>query len=73
MVFDDTVSFTVDGPKELSVSATIPDDIIAFEDDELVNVHLTIIDSDASGVNLGSINTTTVAIVDDDHSKFSRI
>ena len=68
-MFSGMVTFTASGPKEQTVTATIPNDMIALEDDELVNVHLSIV-SPASGVSLGSVQTTVVTIVDDD-CKFS--
>ena len=71
MVFDAIVTFTAGGPTEQTVSADIRDDMIALENDEIVNVSLTIV-SPASGVNLGYFPTTVVSIVDDD-CKFSMV
>ena len=71
MVFNHTVTFTVGGPTKWNLSVPIKNDMIALEEDEVVQVHL-IIESPASGVNLGKFNTTLVTIVDDD-SKFNRV
>ena len=72
VVFNSTVTFTADGLTEQTVSATIPNDMIAPENDEIVNVSLTIV-SPASGVNLGQYQTTLVTIVYDDNGKFSEV
>ena len=68
-MFKQNVTFTPGGPTELIVSATIINDMIAFEDDEVVTVNLTIV-SPITGLSLGSFPTTVVIIVDDE-SKFA--
>ena len=63
--FDDTFTFAVGRPKEKIVSAVIINDDIAFEDDEVVDVSLSILDP-LTDVSLGIFPTTTVVISDDD-------
>ena len=70
VVFDRVVLFAAGDPTEQTVSVTIPNDLIALENDELVNVNLTII-CPASGVTFGQFSTTLVTIVDDDR-KFAK-
>ena len=65
VVFKSNITFTAGGSKEQIVSAGIINDNIAFEDDEVVPVDLTII-SPSTGVNLGAFPTTVVTIVDND-------
>ena len=65
VVFDTLATFPVDTVKQLTVSAVIIDDDVAFEDDEVVYVHLTI-DSPPFNVSLGAFPTTVVNIVDSD-------
>ena len=65
VVFNTNVILTAGGPTEQTISAVIVDDTIAFEDDEVVTVGLTII-SPPMGVNLGVFPTTVVTIVDND-------
>ena len=63
--FDSTFIFAVGGPKEKTISATIIDDDIAFEDDEVVDVSLAIVDP-LTDVSLGIFPTATVVISDND-------
>ena len=65
VTFGSTITFAVGGPKEQTVSADIVNDDVAFEDDEIVVVGLSI-DSPLNDVSLGVIPTTTVTISDDD-------
>ena len=69
--FNSTVKFIAGGSKHQTVSKSIINDVVALEDNELVNVSL-IIQSPASGVILGQFPTTLVTIVDDD-CKFSNV
>ena len=65
VMFSGSLTFTPDGPKEQTVSATIQDDSIALEDDEEVIVTLNI-DTPTTGLTLSSIPSTTVTILDND-------
>ena len=66
--FFDTVTFTLRGSKEMTVSAPIVNDTISFEDDENVDVNLTIV-RPGFGVKFGANPVTRVVIVDDDTGK----
>ena len=70
--FKSNITFTAGGSKEQTVSALIINDQIAFEDDEVVPVGLTII-SPSTGVNLGAFPTTVVTIVDNDRKSATAI
>ena len=67
--FNSTVTFAPGGPKEKTVFAVIPNDDIALEDNEVINVSLTVL-SPASGVMFGDFSNTLITI-DDDDCKFS--
>ena len=65
VVLKSNITFTAGGPTEHTVSATIVNDMIAFEEDEVVTVDLTIINP-IPDVYLGSFPTTVLTIVDND-------
>ena len=66
--FSDTVTFTPRGLEVMTVSVPIVNDTISFEDDEIVDVNLTIV-RPGFGVKFGANPVTKVVIVDDDTGK----
>ena len=59
------VTFTNDGPTQQNVSATITDDSVANENNEMVNVRLMIVSASADVIP-GAFTSTMVTIVDND-------
>ena len=67
MVFDDSFTLFVGLAQRtvVFVSASLINDRVAFEDDEIVMVDLSVVSSPFN-VSLGAFPTTVVTIVDDD-------
>ena len=70
-MFNQQVVFTTGSTTSQTASAQIVNDMIALEENEVVNLEI-VIESPTSGVSLGYFPTTEVVIVDDECKRNTR-